>query len=516
MYPGILAFIAAFIAAACAAPIVARSALALGIVDQPDGHRKLHVRPVPLVGGPTILLSLFVALGIALWSFPDALRSTDNDRQFLICLTLASVVIVLIGLIDDRFGIRGRQKLAGQFLAAILLLPSGIVVRETSLFGTTFVFGDLAPIVTVLFIVGAINALNLIDGVDGLASTTGIVLSLSIAAVTWICGGRPDGLIMSTALAGSLAGFLIYNFPPARMFLGDSGSMLIGLILGAVALKCSIRQYAAATLIMPTAIWAIPIFDVAMAIVRRKLTGRSIYETDHGHLHHCLQRKGYVGWRLLLLTGLLCALTGVGAVAGSVWKNDLIAVVGVMTALLLLILTRSFGHTEMMMLSSRARRLAGSLIRRSSPAATVLHDEKVRLTGDHDWQQLWQTLTAYGERFSLDSMDLNVNLPIVGEGYHASWKRKSETERHQEWRSEIPLTVDGLRIGHLRIVGAAGDDSVFRAMSELIGGLQAFENELADVVRDIRRRRLGVESVTPISEAESAADLSDSQQFVLG
>ena len=122
---------------------------------------------------------------------------------------------------------------------------------------------------------------------------------------------------------------------------------------------------------MPTAIWAIPLFDVIMAVLRRKLTGRSVYETDRGHLHHCLERKGLRGGKLLLTTASLCALTGAGAVVASYQKSDVFAVIGVITALSLLVLTRSFGHTEMGLLTRRLRRLTGSMLQRSAPIQTV-------------------------------------------------------------------------------------------------------------------------------------------------
>lgn len=492
---GLLAFCSAFVVSGLTAPLVARLSVRWGLVDAPDAHRKLHERPVPLTGGPTILISSVLAIAVTLFWFPKLLAPTANDAKFLACLFAAGSLLVVVGLIDDRFGMRGRQKLAAQILAAIIMLPSGIVIRQASVLGLPISFGDLGPIITVLCIVGAINALNLIDGVDGLACTTGIILSLSIAAVTFVYGGRPDGLLMSLVLAGGLSGFLLFNFPPARMFLGDSGSMLIGLVLGAVALKCSLKQFTAATLIMPTAIWAIPLFDVCMAIVRRKLTGRSVYETDRGHLHHCLQRKGLGGAKLLGITASLCALTGFGAVMASILENDLIAVIAVVTALSLLVLTRSFGHTEMSLLKNRARRLTGSMFRRA-PAQAVLHDEEMRLNGDQDWQQLWATLTEFADRFEMDSVELMVNLPRVGEEYHASWKRKTKTLNHEAWKSEIPLIVHGMRVGHIKVVGAVGQGSICKWMSELIGGLEAFESELVALIEEIRAQKIDQQPAT--------------------
>lgn len=541
------AFLSAFFCSVIAAPLIARLALRLKIVDAPDGHRKLHARPIPLTGGMTILVSLAVAVGITLWIYPGLLAKTSGDTKFMIGLFASSALIVLVGLVDDRFGLRGRQKLAGQIIAALVLVvvprEAGIVFNSVSLFGYTIQFGDFGPLMTTVFLVGAINALNLIDGVDGLASTTGIVLSLSVAAVAAILPNRPDGLMVALILAGALSGFLVFNFPPARMFLGDSGSMLIGLVLGAVALKCSMKGYTTAALVMPTAIWAIPLFDTLMAIVRRKLTGRSIYHTDRGHLHHCLQRKGLSGARLLAVVAVLCATTGLGAVAATtvshrgagelsgfgLWVGDtlgsilpsrggeIIAVIGVVTAVSVLVVTRSFGHTEMSLLSTRLRRLIFSMLQRGVPAQEVLHDEEFPLHGDHNWKQLWVTLTEFAERFEMDSVELMVTLPRIGEEYHASWKRKTDTEAHEEWRSEIPLIVQDMRVGYIRVVGAVGDGSICKWMSDLIGGLQSFEDELVQLIEELRRERLGDDADTTASPERplSQPSLFDSEQFIL-
>ncbi|MEZ6128484.1 MAG: MraY family glycosyltransferase [Planctomycetaceae bacterium] len=505
---GLLAFLTAFGTSAVFAPLFGRLATRFGVVDAPDEHRKLHAKPVPLTGGPTLVLSGVVAVLVTVSRYPGLLAPSAHDVKFLVGLLVAGTFISVVGVIDDRFGMRGRQKLAAQIIAAAIMLPTGIVIRQVSLFGYEISFGDLAPLITLITLVGAINALNLIDGVDGLACTTGIVLSLSVAAVAFIYGARPDGLMVSLILAGALVGFLIYNFPPAKMFLGDSGSMLIGLTLGAIALKCSFKQYTIPALMMPTAIWAIPLFDVSMAIVRRKLTGRSIYETDRGHLHHCLERRGVKGGWLLVIMAGLCGLTGLAAIGASIMKNDLIAVVGIVTALSLLVLTRSFGHTEMNLLSTRFRRLTGSMIRRAPAVQTVMHDEKTHLNGDHNWQHLWETLTVFAERFEMDSVQLMVNLPKIGEEYHASWKRRSNTELHQEWKSEIPLIVQGMRVGHLRVVGAVGEGSICKWMSELIGGLEAFEAELITLIEDLKaRKQVAPQSEIPVAPVDESRRL---------
>ena len=495
MNSSVLAIISACLSALIMAPLVARVCRWLGVVDKPDGHRKLHSFAVPLTGGPTVFLSIVLAIVFTGYAFPGVLSANEGDIRFLVSLACASLLIVVVGILDDRFGLRGRQKLAGQFLAALIMVPSGILIQRIELFGFPIEFGDVAPFVTVFWILGAVNALNLIDGVDGLASTTGIILSLSVAAVTYILGGRPDGLLISLALAGALIGFLFYNFPPARMFLGDSGSMLIGLVLGSVALKCSLKQYAAVALIMPTAIWAIPIFDVAMAILRRRLTGRSIYTTDRGHLHHCLARHGHTGGRLLLVVGSLCSLTGLGAIAAAAFNSEILAVVAVATALTLLVVTRSFGHAELNLLTNRVRRFAGSLVKKGTEPNPVLHDEQVRLHGRHKWEHLWETLTQFAEKHELVGVELMVNMPSMGEAYHATWRTRVRVEQHDAWRSDIPLVIEGIRAGHVRVVGVAPDESFCDWMNWVTDGMKPFEQQLREIVLHLRTQRSNANGV---------------------
>ena len=147
----ILTAAASLCSALLIAPLMAVLARRLGVVDRPDGHRKLHASAVPLTGGPTILLSVFAAMLVAKWSFPGLLGPDDGSLRFLLCLGGASCLIVFVGLLDDRFGLRGRQKLAGQFLAALVMVPSGIMIQRVELFGYPLEFGDVAPFITVFW-----------------------------------------------------------------------------------------------------------------------------------------------------------------------------------------------------------------------------------------------------------------------------------------------------------------------------------------------------------------------------
>jgi UDP-GlcNAc:undecaprenyl-phosphate GlcNAc-1-phosphate transferase len=240
-------------------------------------------------------------------------------------------------------------------------------------------------------------------------------------------------------------------------------------------------------MVMPTAIWAIPIFDVLMAIIRRRLTGRSIYATDRGHLHHCLLRQGHTGARLLLVVGTLCAITGAGAVASAFYGNDLIALVAVVTAVMLLVASRSFGYAEMTLLGNRFRRVIASIFLRREGVRPLLHDEQVRLQGHHEWESLWDMLRTFAENHGLDCVELTVNMPSVGEAYHAAWRTKSSQEAHEVWKTEIPLVVDGIRVGHIRFEGAS-DDSFTDWLVRLGHSLEPFESDLRAIVAQLHRR----------------------------
>ncbi|HUG92258.1 MAG TPA: MraY family glycosyltransferase [Planctomycetaceae bacterium] len=471
----------ALAASALATPLVRRAALRLGIVDQPDGHRKLHASAIPLGGGVAVLLGAAAALGIALIVDNPWRDVLHENGPFLGALGLAVLIVCGVGLLDDRFSLRGRQKLLGQIVAAGVLIAAGLTVHQVQIFDWEIQLGVLAVPFTLFWLLGAINALNLIDGVDGLATTVGLILSMSLAAMAHL-GGHPADAIVSLAIAGSLAGFLFYNFPPARIFLGDAGSMLIGLVLGALAIRSSLKGPATVALAAPTAIWAIPIFDVSMAILRRKLTGRSIYTTDRGHLHHCLLRRGFSGAKTLAWIGVLCAVTAAGALASVAQQNEMLAVGAVLAVTGTLVATRFFGHAECQLLCRRIKHLLLSLVplsfrpvRRSQPLGT-------RLQGTRKWDELWRTLTDFAERFDVSDIQLNVHLPAIDEEYHAHWERKQKPDLRDAWRTDIPLFARDVAVGRLRIAGARSTGSVCLWMGELIAGLKPFEMGMLSLI----------------------------------
>ncbi len=200
-------------------------------------------------------------------------------------------MILGVGVVDDRYGLRGRHKLAGQVVAAAILVGLGLRIDAWSGFGVEVELGIFAYPITVLWILLVVNAFNLIDGMDGFCGSLGLVASLAIAFLAF-WSGRVEDTIVGLALAGALAAFLRDNLPPARVYLGDAGSMTLGMMIAALSVRaCSDGPDTAVSLPPLVALLALPLLDVATALGRRWLTGRSLFTPDRGHIHHRLRSR---------------------------------------------------------------------------------------------------------------------------------------------------------------------------------------------------------------------------------
>lgn len=479
-------------------PLVRWAARNHGLVDRPDGRRKLHQVPVALGGGAAVFLSTVISVICGIVVFPSFRGMIDATQiWFYVGLLLSAACIVVVGLIDDRYHLRGRQKLLGQMVATGILVGFGLVVEHVQIFGWKLELGLLSIPFTMFWLLGAINALNLIDGLDGLAGGVGVILSLAIAGMACMTLHETDGLV-AMALCGALLGFLLYNLPPASIYLGDAGSMLIGLLLGALAMRSSFKGPATVALMAPTVIWAIPILDVGMAILRRKLTGRSIYDTDRGHLHHCLLRQGYSGRMTLFWIGVFCAVTAAGALISVARQNEWLAVISALAVVATLIVTRSFGYAECLMLGGKIKSMFSSLIPRANRerngASSPVH---ARLTGTRDWEELWETLTEYADRFDLYSVQLNVNLPALNEEYHVNWNRKERGPERELWTTDIPLIAGQITVGRLKICGRSAAGSICNWMGDIIDGLKPFEVQMLSLLSDQMHGTTHQEPVQP-------------------
>ena len=307
----ILAFAVAVGTALIVTPLVIKFAFKTGAVDIPDA-RKVHKFPIPRIGGLGIYLAFIVSI---IFSVFAAGIGGETLRE-IIGLTLSGSLIVALGLVDDYKNLPAKVKLFGQIVAACVLV-FGFDVRIdfiTDPLGDYIYLEWLAIPATIFWIVGLTNTINLIDGLDGLAAGVSAIASVTILLVAL----KQNFLLvtfLTAALAGASAGFLFYNSHPAKIFMGDSGSMFFGFMLAGISVIGAVKSTATITLIVPILALGLPILDTTFAIVRRYRGGKPIFQPDKGHLHHRLLSLGFTHKQAVLLMYVISAILGMSAVA---------------------------------------------------------------------------------------------------------------------------------------------------------------------------------------------------------
>lgn len=350
--------------------LVRRLAPRVGLLDAPDGVRKLQRRPVPVGGGLAVFAAALAASGLALILDPGVAAEFAANPRPWVALAIAAAVIIAVGIIDDRLNLRARYKLTGQLAAAtVLVVGGGVLIPSVHLFGLEIPLGRLSVPVTYLWLLAAVNALNLLDGMDGLLGTVGLIVCGALASIA-VLAGHPLAAAVAFAVAGGLVGFLRFNLPPATIYSGDCGSMLVGLVAGAVAILGSMKSQAFA-LVVPAAVLVLPFLDTSAAIVRRKLTGRGMAMADRDHLHHVLLRRGWTVPRALTLLAALGTVAAVGGLASAYWRNDMIALITAAGVILVLLAFGLFGVTEMRLVRDRAAAALRAARLRTAPGRAV-------------------------------------------------------------------------------------------------------------------------------------------------
>ena len=278
VYEAVKMTLITFICSAIFVPFIKRMALYIGAVDVPN-KRKVHHDLIPRLGGVAIFFAFL--LGYMLFS---------RQSIEMISILIGSFVIIITGVIDDIRPLPPRYKFAGQLIAALIVVFYGkILLNDISAFGFYIEFNPIISyIITIVFILGCINAINLIDGLDGLAAGISSIYFLTIGIIAMIMG-QTTGLDVSLTfiMLGATLGFLLHNFYPAKIFMGDSGSMFLGFIISVIALL-GFKNVTLTSLIVPLFVLAIPILDTLFAIIRRTIQGKKISEPDREHMHHQL------------------------------------------------------------------------------------------------------------------------------------------------------------------------------------------------------------------------------------
>ncbi|SFF38817.1 UDP-GlcNAc:undecaprenyl-phosphate GlcNAc-1-phosphate transferase [Paenibacillus algorifonticola] len=305
-----IGFILALTLALVMTPLVKKFAFFVGAIDKPN-HRKVHTRIMPRMGGLAIYAA-FVAGFLLLFPFiPDGML-TDANMNMIQALLVGGTIIILIGALDDRFELSAKVKLLGQLVAAsVVVFGFGIKIDLVNIpFGDAMqpIAGWIAVPITILWIVGVTNAINLIDGLDGLAAgVSGIAIS-TILIMAIVMGNIPI-ILLSSLLLGGIVGFLFFNFHPAKIFMGDSGSLFLGFSLATLSM-IGFKQVTIVSFVTPLLIIGVPLSDTFFAIVRRWVNKRPIFAPDKGHLHHCLQELGFSHRRTVLIIWGVAAIFG--------------------------------------------------------------------------------------------------------------------------------------------------------------------------------------------------------------
>ena len=353
----LLIFALGFMGCVLATPIVTRVAAWAGAIDRPDDFRRIHKGAIPRMGG------IGLAFGLALSILPIMAGSYLRDwpqfsewwgRQYHVMA--AAVIILMVGIIDDTRGMRPRMKLLGQVAAVLVLFSGGIRIdgvvllgfrvplsypQTMSLYGYTLSLDLPSLLVTLLWFLGCMNIWNLIDGMDGLASGVGLLVTTTLMMVA-LHEGNLGSAAVAAGLAGCLAGFLLYNWHPACIFLGDSGSLLIGLLIGVIGVQDSLKGTTAVSILVPLLAMGLPITDTLMAIFRRWVRNLPLSSADRRHIHHLLIGMGLNPRQAVVFLYSFTAFLCGAVLIGVAWKSEFLALIlGVSGSLAFLLILMS-------------------------------------------------------------------------------------------------------------------------------------------------------------------------------
>ena len=393
----------AFLISLLLTPFVRDFALKRNWVDQPDQKRKLHTLPIPRLGGIAIVVAYLSALGLSLIAPYGTLPfDLSYAMESGIRLLPAATTIFLVGLIDDIYNLKAWQKLLGQIVASGMAYAAGFGI-------ITFQGAPLTPWVSlpvsILWLVGCANALNLIDGMDGLAAGVGFFASMT-TMIAALMHQNIELALVTAPLAGALLGFLRYNFNPASIFLGDCGSLLIGFLLGCFGAVWSHKSATVLGMTAPLMALAIPLLEVAVSIARRFLRNQPIFQADREHIHHRLLARGLTTRRSVLILYGMCGLAALFSLLQDIHQNQIGGVVVVCFCAAAWIGVQNLGYGEF----SLARKLVlRGTLRSMIDVQIRLQQYETTLTKSITPEEIWETVKGGCEEFGFEGARLLLN-----------------------------------------------------------------------------------------------------------
>jgi UDP-GlcNAc:undecaprenyl-phosphate GlcNAc-1-phosphate transferase len=299
---GITAVICAALLSYVCTPLVRVLAFKIGAVDIPKDGRRMHSVPIPRIGG----LAIFIGFALTILAFCPM-------SKFLAVALFGGLVIVVMGVLDDIFALNALLKLAVQVAVAFFAIAEGVTIDFISLGSKMVPLGAWSVPLTLLWIVGLTNSINLIDGLDGLACGVSIISSMSLFTVMMILGDFGSSLIIAIVI-GACIGFFPFNAHPAKIFMGDTGAQTLGYLLSLISIEGVFKTHTVFSFLIPLSIFGLPIFDTLFAIIRRLLNGKSPFSADRGHIHHRLIDIGFGQRKSTKILYSICGILGIAAV----------------------------------------------------------------------------------------------------------------------------------------------------------------------------------------------------------
>ncbi|MEA2115534.1 MAG: MraY family glycosyltransferase [Thermodesulfobacteriota bacterium] len=405
-------FIAAFLFALVATPLVKKVALQYGLVDEPS-DRKVHELALPRIGGVVIFFAfLFPFTLFFLFNIQNTATELIVTDDHLTGFVVGAIIVFLVGLLDDIKKLSPAIKFGGQILAALAAYYWGFRIGIVSIPFTDGVsLGFLSLPITLFWFVLVINAINLIDGLDGLAAGICFFVSLAMLFVCSVNNHIFEALAFAS-LAGSLLGFLRYNFNPASIFMGDCGSYFLGYTLAALSIHGSIKGQFATAMLIPFIALGVPLIDTMWAPFRRFVLGRKMFRADNEHIHHRLIKMGYTQRRAVLMIYILTIILGVASITIVHTQNDTSALILFVLGIGLICTVRFLGISDFFTM----RRITG-WARDLTDEAGISHgrrsflNHQLTISNSGDCNELWQAVCNSLKEMEFDCAEFSYFVP---------------------------------------------------------------------------------------------------------
>ena len=473
-------FLIATVASLISTPLIRRLCQRYKLLDVPLDGRRIHHTAVPRLGGIALYISCLATLSL-LWFWDNLLTQTlSGMKSEILTLLIPATLVLLLGAYDDLRGANAVVKFAGLGLIATLFYAMGgrIDALSIPLFGSLHLPAVVSFVVTVVWLVGIANAFNLIDGLDGLASGAALFASLVILGVS-VSQDRPLTIVVALVLSGALAGFLRYNFNPASIFLGDSGSLFIGFLLAALSVLGTQKATTAVAIVVPILAFGFPVVDTAMTMGRRMLSRKPVFEGDNEHIHHMLLARGWSQRRAALVLYGVCLLFGLLALIFPATGSKLTGFMLFVISVAVIIAVGHLRYHEVDELRAGVKRTVGD--RRLRVANNIrVRRAAVAVSKATDLDGMFAAvrhLLEFGE-FSFASAEVG---PTGRRRVCWSWPDEVEPSAG-DWSIRLPLVKDGVEWGWLKFYRSVKSEPLLVDMNYLT---DLFRREFTDAAARI-------------------------------